>query len=49
MRLGRYQEEILKLHTFGRSARRKLDTLHLPEHKGHRIPQFHAREMDSDT
>jgi hypothetical protein len=49
MRLGRNQEEILKLHALGRRARRELDPLHLPKHERHRVPQLHACQVNTDT
>ena len=49
MRLGRNQEEILKLHALGRSACRKLDPLQFPEHERHRVPQLHACQVNTDA
>ena len=49
MRLRRNQEEILKLHALGRRARCKLNSLHLPEHECHRVPELHACQVNTDT
>ena len=49
MCLGRNQEEILKLHALGRRARRKSNTLQLPKHERHRVPQLHSCQVDTDT
>lgn len=49
MRLRRDQKEILKLHTLGRRARRKPDTLALPEHEGYCISQLHACKMNANA
>lgn len=49
VRLWRNQEEILKLHALGCSARCKLNALHLPEHERHSIPELHTSKMDTDA
>lgn len=49
MRLRRNEEEVLELHALGRSARCKLDSLHLPEHERHGVPELHASKMDANA
>jgi hypothetical protein len=43
------QEEVLKLHALGRSARSKLDTLTLSVKESNGITKLHASKVDTNT
>jgi hypothetical protein len=49
MRFRRNQEEIFKLHALGRRALRQSNALALSKKEPNRVPQLHAREMNTNA